>query len=131
MDDSFSRVNQMMDMLFEPLGDYAPRRRQLLVDYKDRSGMDFHQDLVTWHNRRATDEALVQSVREALAGKGHTLTALWEIIGGGRIKSLYMTPGYLEESLREFGLKAPKDLLEAMGAAGIHPVNWDELTREG
>ena len=68
MDDIFSDVEWAMAALGEPLGNYAPRCRRLVADYKDSAGKDLHQDLVTWHDRRATDEALVQSIREALAG---------------------------------------------------------------
>lgn len=124
-------VEAMMDAYCKAMGDFALRKRRLIVDYKDHSGRDFHQDLVTWHDRRATDEALVQSVRESLAGKGYTLTALGEVLGDGSTKVLYLAPGYMEESLQEMGLKVPTDMTAAMSAAGIHPVNWEELTHGG
>ena len=40
MDNIFSDMAQMMDALTEPFGDYAPRLRHLLADYKDKEGQD-------------------------------------------------------------------------------------------
>lgn len=80
MDDIFSDVERVMAALCEPLVGCAPRCRRLVADYKDSTGRDLHQELVTWHDRRATNEALVQSIREALAGNGCKLTALAEYI---------------------------------------------------
>lgn len=131
MDDMFSEVERMMAALCEPLGDYAPRRRRLIADYKDSTGRDLHQDLVTWHDRRATDSALVQSIREALAGNGCKLTALAEYMEDGRGSVLYMAPGYLEEFAAEMGLPPLEDIAAALTAAGVHPVNWEELTHGG
>ena len=131
MDDIFSDVEWAMAALCEPLGNYAPRCRRLVADYKDSAGKDLHQDLVTWHDRRATDEALVQSIREALAGNGCKLTALAEYMEDGTGRALYLAPGYLEEFAAERGLTMPEDIAAALTAAGVHPVNWEELTHGG
>lgn len=131
MDDIFSGVERVMAALCEPLGDCAPRCRRLVADYKDSTGRDLHQELVTWHDRRATDEALVQSIRDALAGNGCKLTALAEYIENGKANALYLAPGYLEEFAAEMGLTMPKDIAAALTYAGIHPVNWEELTHGG
>ena len=80
MDNIFSDMAQMMDALTEPFGDYAPRRRHLLADYKDKEGQDYHQELMTWHN--ATDKALVESVKAEVARMGFTLSALLEYQDG-------------------------------------------------
>lgn len=128
MDDIFSDVERVMAALCEPLGDCAPRCRRLVADYKDSTGRDLHQELVTWHDRRATDEALVQSIREALAGNGCKLTALAEYIENGKANTLYLAPGYLEEFAAEMGLTMPENIAAALTAAGVHPVNWEELT---
>lgn len=118
MDDIFSDVERVMA---------APRCRRLVADYKDSTGRDLHQELVTWHDRRATDEALVQSIQEALAGNGCKLTALAEYMEDGAGRALYLAPGYLEEFAAEMGLNMPENI----AAAGVHPVNWEELTHGG
>lgn len=104
------------------------RRRRLLADYKDSTGRDLHQDLMTLHDPRATDEALVKSVRDFLAGRGCKLTGLVEYMVDGRGRVVYLAPGYLEEFAAEMGLTMPEDLAVALTAAGVHPVNWEELT---
>lgn len=131
MDDIFSDVERVMAALCEPLGDCAPRCRRLVADYKDSAWRDLHQELVTWHDRRATDEALVQSIREALAGNGCKLTNLAEYMEDGAGRALYLAPGYLEEFAAEMGLTMPENIAAALTAAGVHPVNWEELTHGG
>lgn len=121
MDDIFSDVERVMAALCEPL----------VADYKDSTRRDLHQELVTWHDRRATDEALVQSIRDALAGNGCKLTALAEYMEDGAGRALYLAPGYLEEFAAEMGLTMPENIAAALTAAGVHPVNWEELTHGG
>lgn len=116
-----------MDALCKPLGEYAPRARRLIADYKDKDGTDLHQELVAWHDQRAADETLVQSIRDALAGSGCRLTALAEYMEDGTGRALYLAPGYLEEFAAEMGLTMPEDVAAALTAAGVHPVNWEEL----
>lgn len=70
MDNLLFDMAQMMDRLTEPFGDYAPRRRHLLADYKDKEGRDYHRELMTWHSPGATDKALVESVMAEVAQKG-------------------------------------------------------------
>ena len=59
------------------------------------------------------------------------LTALGELLEGGGTAVLYMAPGYLEEFAAEMGLTMPQDIAAALSAAGVHPVNWEELTHGG
>lgn len=127
MDNILNDAIRAMDTLCKPMGEYAPRARRLVADYKDKDGADLHQELVTWHDRQATDEALVQSIRDALAGHGCRLTALAERLEDGTVRALYLAPGYLEEFAAEMGLTMPEDMAGALTAAGIHPVNWEEL----
>ena len=42
MDKRLSDFDKVMSCLLEPLGDYAPKRRYLLLDYNDSSGADLH-----------------------------------------------------------------------------------------
>ena len=123
------KVEIMMDALCQSMGGYALKKRWLIVDYKDSSGRDLNQDLTVWHSPRATDKSLVESVRGDLARSGYHLTALGELLEDGGTKALYLAPGYLEEAIREMGLKVPQDMAAALKAAGYHPVNWEELTQ--
>jgi len=130
MDDTILRTELMMDSLCQAMGGYAPKKRQLIADYKDRCGKDINRSLTVWHSRGASDKSLVESVRSELARQRYTLTALGELLEDGSAKILYLAPGYLEECMCEMGLKVPEDLAAAMRAAGCHPVNWEELTHK-
>lgn len=130
MDDTILRTEIMIDSLCQSMGGYAPQKRRLIVDYKDCRGKDINQSLTVWHSRGASDKSLVESVRCDLARQGYTLTALGELLEDGIAKALYLAPGYLEECMREMGLKVPEDMSAAMRAAGCRPVNWKELTHE-
>ena len=127
MDNIFSDMAQMMDALTEPFGDYAPRRRHLMVDYKDKEGQDYHQEVLVLHPNGATDKSLVQSIKEQLPG----LTAIAELSPAGKWSALYIAPGYLEEYAAEIGLTLPPNIGETLDKAGIHPVNLEELKHGG
>ena len=127
---NISDAERMLNSLFAPLGDYAPQKRQLIVDYKDSSGADFNNEHLSWHNRETPDESLVEAVRVDLNQKGYKLTAISELCENGRNKVLYLSPGYLKEFLAEMGLSVPKNLCASLKAAGIRPVNWAELVNE-
>lgn len=131
MSDIMNDAAEAMNLLCKPLGDYAPRVRRLIADYKNKKGADLNRELVTCHDRRVTDEALVESVRESLAEGGYTLTALMEFLDDGTPVALYMGRSYLEEYFEELGLTMPGDLAAALTAAGVHPVNFEELTHGG
>lgn len=122
MDNIFSDVERVVDALTGPLGDYAPRR-PLMVDYKDKNGIDLHQEVLVLHPNGATDESLVQSIKEQLPG----LTAIAELLPGDKWSALYIAPGYLEEYAAEIGLTLPPNIGETLADAGIHPVNLEEL----
>ena len=123
MDDVFSDMERVVDALTGPLGDYAPRRRHLMGDYKDQDGTDCHQEVLVLHQNGATDESLVQSIKEQLPG----LTAIAELLPDDKWSALYIAPGYLEEYAAEIGLTLPPNIGETLVDAGIHPVNLEEL----
>ena len=123
------KVEILMDALCRSMGGYAPQKRRLIADYKDSSGQDINQDLTVWHRQGASDKSLVEAVRGDLAQSGYTLTALGELLEDGGAKVLYLASGYLEEAIREMGLKVPEDMTSAMRRAGVHPVNWEELVQ--
>ena len=91
MDNVFSDLEQMVDALTGSLGDYAPRCRHLIVDYKDKAGTDFHQEVLVLHPNGATDESLVQSIKEQLPG----LTAIAELLPDGKWSALSTPPPVL------------------------------------
>lgn len=102
-------------------------RRLLVADYKDPGGRDMNLTLTIWPRRGTADKALAEAVRAELAGAGCKLTCLTELLGDGSTKALYLAPGCLEEVMGEMGLTVPADMPTAMTAAGVHPVNWEEL----
>lgn len=121
MNDIFADAARVFDAMCGGL----IQRRRLVADYKDDTGRDLHQEIMTLHDPNATDEALVESIREELAQAGCKLTGLAEE-GTGRV--LYLAPGYLEEFAAEMGLTMPENIAAALTAVGVHPVNWEELT---
>jgi len=123
------KVEILMDALGQAMGDYALQKRRLLADYKDRQNRDRNQSLTVWHSRNASDAALVESVRRKLTQSGYTLAALWELRSDGSTKALYLAPGCLEACAAEMGFPMPQDMAASLTAAGIHPVNWEELIR--
>lgn len=125
--DVVSDMERVMHLACKPMGANAPRLRRLIVDYKNSSGRDYNQDILILCPPEGTDEKLVDAIRESLSGQGFTLTSLAEVAGNG-VKVLYIAPGYLEEVIKELGLPVPEDMAKNMTSAGIHPVNWEELT---
>lgn len=123
------KVEILMDALGQAMGGYALQKRRLLADYKDRQNRDLHQSLTVWHSRTASDAALVEAVRRELTQSGYTVAALWEVLEDGSTKALYLAPGCLEEFAAEMGFPMPQDMAASLTAAGLHPVNWEELTR--
>ena len=59
MDKRLSDFDKVMSCLLEPLGDYAPKRRYLLLDYNDSSGADLHHEALQYVPRGVTDRDLV------------------------------------------------------------------------
>ena len=78
MDKRLSDFDKVMSCLLEPLGDYAPKRRYLLLDYKDSSGKDFHHEALQYVPRGVTDRNLVRLFREDLARQGYRLNSIYE-----------------------------------------------------
>lgn len=59
------------------------------------------------------------SVPHIKSGTVYLVNGVWKV--------LYLSPGYLEEYAEEMGLTMPKDIPAALEAAGLHPVNLEEL----
>ena len=71
MDKRLSDFDKVMSCLLEPLGDYAPKRRYLLLDYNDSSGADLHHEALQYVPRGVTDRDLVRLFWEDLARQGY------------------------------------------------------------
>lgn len=124
---NISDAERVIDAVCAPLGEYAPRKRRLIVDYKDSKGEDYHEELIGWHIQGTTDESLVEQVRADLKRRGYEVTAILELCEDGRGNVLYLTLGTLREVAAQNELTMPEDLSARLEAAGIHPVNWEEL----
>lgn len=111
--------DKVMSCLLEPLGDYAPKRRYLLLDYKDSSGADLHHAALQYVPRGVTDRDLVRLFREDLARQGYRLSSICEPLGDGGIAILYAAPGFLEECFSDQGLPVPDDIPAALAARGF------------
>lgn len=120
---------QAFKAMTAPLGDYAPKCRLLLVDYKDGSGADYSQEIAVGTHAHTSDKRLVRLVMEQYAGMGLTVSAITEMSDTPR--PLYIRPGFLEECMADRDIPIPADMEGAMEFAGIHPVNWEELAHGG
>lgn len=129
MDNAISAAELAFDMLHEVLGEYAPRKRRLLLDFKDGSGQDRNTDTIAWHNRNTADEAVIEMLKTQIASEGGTLSAVTELLENEKVCCLYCVPGFIEESIHEWGIPVPNDMKAAMENAGFHPINWDELVQ--
>ncbi len=121
--DLLARV-QAFEMFIAPLGDYAPRCRYLLIDYKDAAGVDHNLDAVLYQPRTVSDEMLVNCIRQEYEKQGLTVSAISDVRA---YQILYVRPGFLEECARDCGFPIPTDIATNAKAAGIHPANWNEL----
>lgn len=81
MNSNVTAAEVVFDALSAVLGDYAPRKRHLLLDYKDGHGQDRNMNVLTYHNPKATDEAVVKTL-EAVAQR--RLQALRRFRSSGR-----------------------------------------------
>lgn len=121
------RRRSMLDTLSAVMGDYAPRKRRLLLDFKDDHGQDRNMDAIVWHNPKTTDETVVRMLKEQLCSDGGRLSAISEVLEDGTGYCLYCAPGFLEETMMEHGYPVPADMKAAMEKSGFHPINWEEL----
>lgn len=95
-------------LLLQLLGDYAPKMRRLLLDFKDDSGADRNMDAVAFCPAQMTDEELVQMTIGQISNQGDTVSAISEISEDGTGRCLYCVPSFLYDTWREKGIKPPK-----------------------
>ena len=112
-------------LLLQLLGDYAPKMRRLLLDYKDGSSADRNMDAVAFCPAQMTDEEFVQMIIEQTTCG--TVSAISEIAEDGTGRCLYCVPSFLYDTWREKGIKPPKNIKAAMKAVGFQPVNIGEF----
>lgn len=127
MNNTMNAAEVMLDTLSAVMGDYAPRKRRLLLDFKDDHGQDRNMDAIVWHNPKTTDETVVRMLKEQLCSDGGRLSAISEVLEDGTGYCLYCAPGFLEETMMEHGYPVPADMKAAMEKSGFHPINWEEL----
>lgn len=127
MNNTINAAEAVFDTLLEVFGEYAPRKRRLLLDFKDDHGQDRNMDTIVWHNPKSTDEAVVRKLQEQISSDGGRLSAVCEVLEDGTGYCLYCAPCFLEETMMEHGYPVPADMKAAMEASGFHPINWEEL----
>lgn len=127
MNNTMSAAEVMFDTISAVMGDYAPRKRRLLLDFKDDHGQDRNMDAIVWHNPKTTDETVVKALQKQMRSEGGRLSAVSEVLEDGTGYCLYCAPGFLEESMVEQGYPVPADMKAAMEKSGFHPINWEEL----
>lgn len=124
----------LLDAVFEPFGDYAPKKRWVIIDFKGPGGEDRNINTYLYCDRAFTEAMIIQVLKDQITSEGGRLSAVSEVIedeaGHQTGRCLYCAPGFLEETMRERGLPFPEDMKTAAEAAGFHPINWDELVRE-
>lgn len=76
MNNTMNAAEVMLDTLSAVMGDYAPRKRRLLLDFKDDHGQDRNMDAIVWHNPKTTDETVVRMLKEQLCSDGGRLSAI-------------------------------------------------------
>lgn len=71
-----------MDALCEPLGDYAPKKHTIYVDYQE-DGVDMHTILQMWFAPGGTEQKLVTKVFDLLNTPNRKVTGMTEPAPGG------------------------------------------------
>ena len=101
VDKDLLQRSEQMDLLFAPLGKYAPKRRLVWVDYK-KNGIDMHVSLAFYSLYGMTDEAIVAEMIRDFARQGKKIGSIVEVDPDGELVGwLYIEPGYFGECVRE------------------------------
>ena len=78
--DKFLQAAAFFDDLMSPLGDYAPKKRILVVDFKGPNGLDYNQSFIAWQPRGMDNDALIRSVRQEIEKAGNVVSCISEIV---------------------------------------------------
>jgi len=93
---------EIMDTLYNALGDYKPKKRILKVDYKEK-GIDKNIDLIIYQHPLWDDKALIEELLKVYAEQRKEIGFIMEMDKNGNpIIALYSTRWYLEESMNDF-----------------------------
>lgn len=89
---------------YSALGECAPRKRLLQVDYKEK-GQDMHQSLALYQPPDMSDEEMIAAITQCFEEQRRTVSAIVEVDDKGYMTApLYACPGFLEEC-REYMIK--------------------------
>ena len=95
---------------------------RLLVDYKDRHGVDHNMDVLDTLLRGTKTAQLIKRIRSELP-EGCTLSAITSVDLG---RPIYIKQGFLEECIQEQGMPVPDDLYAVLLAHGMKPVQEED-----
>jgi len=79
----------LFDKMLAPLGEYAPVKRRVVIDFKDKNGIDAHVAAVIYRDQRDTDIDLVHTVKDEYARRGCKLSAITLLEDGKLPQVLY------------------------------------------
>ena len=89
--------SETLDMIYSRLGAYAPRKRLLHVDYKEK-GRDMNRSHVLYQPPGVSDGEIVASLMGTYKERGCTVSAIIEVDDSLRMIGVhYVRPGFLEE----------------------------------
>lgn len=103
--DSFNRglleQAKAVDMVYSRLGEHAPRKRLLHVDYKER-GQDMNRSHVIWQPVGVSDEEMISHLMRVYKEQGCIVSAIIEVDDECQMMGVhYVRPGFTEECRRD------------------------------
>lgn len=93
--------SEAWDKLYSALGRYAPEKRLLHVDYKEK-GRDMNRSHILYQPLGVSDGDMIASLMRAYDARGCTVSGIVEVDGQCRIAAIhYVRPGFLEECVQD------------------------------
>lgn len=93
--------SEIMGTLLSPFGENAPKKRLLVVDYKEQ-GVDKHINLAAYQYKGMTDQDLTSSLIIEYAKQDKLVMSVVEVDSNCQpVQQLYLAPGYLKECMEE------------------------------
>lgn len=77
-----ARLEAVIDKVTEPLGDQAPKKHNLCVDYKE-NGADRNMTFTIWLPPAAPDAEVVKLIFELMKAPGRIIIGITEQLHGG------------------------------------------------
>lgn len=75
---NIGQLSAIMDMLMEPLGEYAPIKHIMLVDYSE-NGVDYNQDVLVMQPRTVSIDDVVRRVLSDMSKPGRVIHCIHEM----------------------------------------------------